>query len=201
MAMQNIAKVALLREALRNGPCTSAELNALTGVRIALIGALLGRDIRRGTVVRGTMNKHRVYGLAGSIEPQFLKRKNSVSTPLPPPRPGRTFPASPVTPPSLSAGNSLSRRIASGCLPHQWPGLMKTGTGAKFAPRSVPTQCAGCDMAMVSSCEYLENGAKRIYRLNDGSQVKNARPCRVNPDLSSTMRAAIASIKRLPSRQ
>ncbi|EHD21527.1 MULTISPECIES: hypothetical protein [Brenneria] len=27
-------------------------------------------------------------------------------------------------------------------------------------------------MAMVSSCEYLENGAKRIYRLNDGSQVK-----------------------------
>ncbi|EHD21526.1 MULTISPECIES: ANR family transcriptional regulator [Brenneria] len=75
MAMQNIAKVALLREALRNGPCTSAELNALTGVRIALIGALLGRDIRRGTVVRGTMNKHRVYGLAGSIEPQFLKKE------------------------------------------------------------------------------------------------------------------------------
>ncbi|MFC0144153.1 hypothetical protein [Pectobacterium cacticida] len=30
----------------------------------------------------------------------------------------------------------------------------------------------GCDMAIVNSCEYLENGAKRLYRLNDGTLVK-----------------------------
>ncbi|MEQ9860605.1 hypothetical protein OI450_14305 [Pectobacterium cacticida] len=27
-------------------------------------------------------------------------------------------------------------------------------------------------MAIVNSCEYLENGAKRLYRLNDGTLVK-----------------------------
>ncbi|MCW2480512.1 hypothetical protein [Candidatus Symbiopectobacterium sp. NZEC135] len=27
-------------------------------------------------------------------------------------------------------------------------------------------------MAMVNSCEYLDNGARRIYRLNNGTQVK-----------------------------
>ncbi|MER3385250.1 hypothetical protein [Pectobacterium aroidearum] len=30
----------------------------------------------------------------------------------------------------------------------------------------------GRDMATVNNCEYLENGAKRLYHFNDGSLVK-----------------------------
>ncbi|WP_304169653.1 ANR family transcriptional regulator [Lonsdalea britannica] len=73
MATKNSDKADLLRAVLQNGPRTSAELTSLTGIRAKRISECLARDIRRGTVVRGTINHRRVFGLAGSIDPIHLK--------------------------------------------------------------------------------------------------------------------------------
>ncbi|WP_252321517.1 hypothetical protein [Candidatus Symbiopectobacterium endolongispinus] len=81
------------------------------------------------------------------------------------------------------------------------------GSGA-VAPARLWKVC----MAIMSSCEYLDNGARRIYRLNNGTQVKerpalpgkyrfefyDARGNRVyKPSIQREMRQAIEHHKKL----